>query len=31
MNIHIDKLNFNSLSGLCHVRIKCLNCLKNTS
>ncbi|WP_394854785.1 putative translational regulatory protein ArgL [Leclercia adecarboxylata] len=24
-------MNFNSISGLCHVRIKCLNCIKNTS
>ncbi|MCM5696418.1 hypothetical protein PAS25_05225 [Leclercia adecarboxylata] len=31
MNINTYKVNFNSISGLCHVRIKCLNCIKNTS
>ncbi|WP_392391135.1 putative translational regulatory protein ArgL [Leclercia adecarboxylata] len=31
VNIDTYKVNFNSISGLCHVRIKCLNCIKNTS
>ncbi|WP_414672120.1 putative translational regulatory protein ArgL [Lelliottia sp. CFBP8978] len=30
VNINTYKVNFNSISGLCHVRIKCLNCIKNT-
>ncbi|EPL0395894.1 putative translational regulatory protein ArgL [Enterobacter ludwigii] len=24
------KVNFNSISGVCHVRIKCLICTRNT-
>ncbi|EOC9630009.1 hypothetical protein LL024_02420 [Enterobacter ludwigii] len=23
-------MNFNSISGICHVRIKCLICTRNT-
>ncbi|WP_390888465.1 putative translational regulatory protein ArgL [Lelliottia wanjuensis] len=31
MNIHTYKVNFNSISGLSHVRITCLNSIKSTS
>ncbi|WP_458021739.1 putative translational regulatory protein ArgL [Kosakonia sp. BK9b] len=31
MHIHTYKLNFNSTSGLCHVRKTCLLFIKNTS
>ncbi|MGR5943748.1 putative translational regulatory protein ArgL [Enterobacter sp. C4G1] len=30
MNIHTYKVNFNSISGIRHVRIKCLICIRNT-
>ncbi|MGV2813144.1 MULTISPECIES: putative translational regulatory protein ArgL [Enterobacter] len=30
MNNYTYKVNFNSISGICHARIKCPICTKNT-
>ncbi|WP_234099344.1 putative translational regulatory protein ArgL [Enterobacter roggenkampii] len=30
MNNYTYKVNFNSISGVRHVRIKCLTCTRNT-